>query len=97
MARRPRASRASRSASDDHCRTESEGLSRGGTGGLSADDVQRLRGIIPATPVGLRDRAIILTSLLTGRRRSEVLNLTAADIEPGGGPAFYRYRKGGKQ
>ena len=37
--------------------------------GLSADEVQRLLAIIPDTPVGLRDRAIILTLLLTGRRR----------------------------
>ena len=65
--------------------------------GLSAEEVQRLLAIIPGSPVGLRDRAIILTLLLTGRRRSEVLNLTAGDIEPGE-PAFYRYRgKGGKQ
>ena len=63
--------------------------------GLSAEEVQRLLAIIPATPVGLRDRAIILTLLLTGRRRSEVLNLTVGEIEPGD-PAFYTYRgKGG--
>ncbi len=65
--------------------------------GLSAAEVQRLLAIIPDTPVGKRDRAIVLTLLLTGRRRSEVLNLTVGDIEPGE-PAFYRYRgKGGKQ
>ena len=65
--------------------------------GLSAEEVQRLLASIPDTPVGLRDRAIILTLILTGRRRSEILNLTADDIEPGD-PAFYRYRgKGGKR
>ena len=65
--------------------------------GLSADEVRRLLAIIPDTQVGLRDRAIILTLLLTGRRRSKVLNLTAGDIETGE-PAFYRYSgKGGKQ
>jgi integrase len=35
--------------------------------------------------------------VLTGRRRSEVMNLTVSDIEPGE-PAFYTYRgKGGKR
>ena len=63
--------------------------------GLSAEEVQRLLGVIPETPVGLRNRAIIVTLLLTGRRRSEVMNLTAGEIEPGD-PAFYVYRgKGG--
>ena len=65
--------------------------------GLTADEVRRLLHVIPATPVGLRDRAIILTFVLTGRRRAEVLGLTAGDIEPGE-PAFYLYRgKGGKR
>ena len=45
--------------------------------GLSAEEVRRLLAVIPATPVGLRDRAIILTLVLTGRRRTEVLILTA--------------------
>ena len=45
-------------------------------------------------PAGPRDH---LTLVLTGRRRSEVLNLTAGDIEPGE-PPFYTYRgKGGKR
>jgi len=53
---------------------------------------------IPATPAGTRDRAIVLTLLLTGRRRSEVLNLTAGNIELEGDVAFYQYRgKGGKR
>ena len=65
--------------------------------GLSAEEVRRLLAVIPETQSGLRDRAIILTLVLTGRRRSEVLNLTAGDIEPGE-PPFYRYRgKGGKR
>jgi site-specific recombinase XerD len=64
--------------------------------GLGAEDIRRLLAVIPTTPVGLRDRAIILTLVLTGRRRSEVLNLTAGDIDHAGG-LFYRYRgKGGK-
>ena len=65
--------------------------------GLSAEEVRRLLAVIPETPVGLRDRAIILTLVLTGRRRSEVLTLTAGDIELGD-PPLYRYRgKGGKR
>ena len=64
--------------------------------GLTAEEVRRLLAVVPATPVGLRDRAIILTLILTGRRRSEVLSLTASQIEPGD-PAFYQYHgKGGK-
>ena len=63
--------------------------------GLSAEEVRQLLTMIPETPVGKRDRAIILMLLLTGRRRAEVLNLTAGNIEPGD-PAFYTYRgKGG--
>jgi len=65
--------------------------------GLSAEEIRRLLSLIPDTPVGLRDRAIILTLTLTGRRRSEVLNLKAGDIAQAGG-IFYTYRgKGGKQ
>lgn len=43
--------------------------------GLSADDVRRLLAVIPDTVPGRRDRAIILTLVLTGRRRAEVINL----------------------
>jgi integrase/recombinase XerC len=65
--------------------------------GLSAEEIRRLLSVIPDKPPGLRDRAIILTLTLTGRRRSEVLNLRAGDISQAGG-LFYTYRgKGGKQ
>jgi site-specific recombinase XerD len=65
--------------------------------GLSAEEIRRLLAVIPDTPTGLRDRAITLTLTLTGRRRSEVLNLKAGDIEQTGG-LFYQYRgKGGKR
>jgi site-specific recombinase XerD len=65
--------------------------------GLSAEEIRRLLAVIPDKPPGLRDRAIILTLTLTGRRRSEVLNLKARDISQAGG-LFYTYRgKGGKQ
>lgn len=64
--------------------------------GLSSDEIKRLLAAIPETPTGLRDRAIIVTLILTGRRRSEVISLTAEDIVQAGG-LYYTYRgKGGK-
>ena len=57
--------------------------------GLSADEVQRLLAILPDTPQGLRDRAIILTLTLTGRRRSEVFRMTAGDLSFENGVCFY--------
>ena len=51
--------------------------------GLSADDIRRLLAAIPETPSGLRDRAIVITLALTGRRRTEVLNLKVRDIIQG--------------
>ncbi|MGE0227642.1 MAG: tyrosine-type recombinase/integrase [Dehalococcoidia bacterium] len=59
--------------------------------GLSADQVRQLLAVIPETPAGLRDRAIILTLVLTGRRRSEVLNLTAGDLSFQSETVFYQY------
>ena len=65
--------------------------------GLSADGVQRLLAVIPNTPVGLRDRAIILTLVFTGRRRAEVFGLKAGDLAYENGRTYYVYRgKGGK-
>jgi integrase/recombinase XerC len=66
--------------------------------GLSADEVRRLLGVVPDTVAGRRDRALLLTFVLTGRRRAEVIGLTAGDISLEGETAFYRYRaKGGKR
>jgi site-specific recombinase XerD len=66
--------------------------------GLSADDIRKLLAVIPETPVGLRDRAIILTLTLTGRRRAEVLNMTAGDLSQEDDRVWYRCRgKGNKQ
>jgi site-specific recombinase XerD len=66
--------------------------------GLAVTDIQRLLAAIPATPVGLRDRAVILTLTLTGRRRSEVLSLKAGNLHLEGSTVYYTYRgKGGKQ
>ncbi|MGE0601431.1 MAG: tyrosine-type recombinase/integrase [Dehalococcoidia bacterium] len=66
--------------------------------GLSGEDVKKLLSVIPDDTAGRRDRAIILTLILTGRRRSEVLNLKAGDVEWDEERAYYSYRgKGGKQ
>jgi site-specific recombinase XerC len=65
--------------------------------GLSADGVQRLLAVVPTTPVGLRDRAIILTLVFTGRRRAEVFGLKAGDLTHEGSRTYYVYSgKGGK-
>ncbi len=65
--------------------------------GCTADDVRRVLAVVPDTVPGRRDRAIILTLVLTGRRRSEVINLKAGNITNEGDRAFYTYRgKGGK-
>ena len=64
--------------------------------GLSASQMQRLLQVIPDTLKGRRDLAIVLTLVLTGRRRSEVINLTAGDIAFDDSAVFYRYTgKGG--
>jgi len=65
--------------------------------GYSADEVRRLLAVVPDTVAGHRDRALLLTFILTGRRRSEVIGLTAGDIAVEGEAVFYSYRgKGGK-
>jgi integrase len=47
---------------------------------------------------GRRDRALLLTFILTGRRRAEVIGLTAGDISLEGETAFYSYKgKGNKR
>jgi len=66
--------------------------------GLSANEVRRLLAVVPDTIPGRRDRAILLTFILTGRRRAEVLGLRAGDISVQDGTVFYAYRgKGGKR
>ncbi len=65
--------------------------------GISAEGIRKLLSVIPNTPAGLRDKAIILTLVLTGRRRAEVFNLKVGDLIRTDG-LFYTYRgKGGKQ
>ena len=66
--------------------------------GYSADEVRRLMAVVPDTVAGRRDRAILLTLVLTGRRRAEVIGLRAEDLSMEGETAFYAYRgKGGKR
>jgi integrase/recombinase XerC len=66
--------------------------------GYSANEVRRLLGVVPDSVAGRRDRALLLTFILTGRRRAEVIGLTAGDINLEGETAYYTYRgKGGKQ
>jgi integrase/recombinase XerC len=66
--------------------------------GYSADEVRRLLAVVPDTVAGRRDRAILLTLVLTGRRRAEVIGLRAGDISIEGEMVFYAYRgKGGKR
>jgi integrase/recombinase XerC len=66
--------------------------------GYSADEVRRLLSVVPDTVAGRRDRAILLTLVLTGRRRAEVVGLRAGDLSLEGETAFYSYRgKGGKR
>jgi integrase/recombinase XerD len=67
--------------------------------GLTVDDAKRLLAAIPDTRAGRRDRAIIVTALLTGLRRTEVLGLRRRDIAPNGnGRIYYTTRvKGGQE
>jgi site-specific recombinase XerD len=66
--------------------------------GLSGDQVHQLLTVVPESAIGLRDRAIILTLVLTGRRRAEVIGMKAGNLILDGDRAYYTYRgKGGKQ
>ena len=65
--------------------------------GLTADEIRRLLAVIPDTRVGVRNRAIILTLVLTGRRRAEVFRMTRKDLAFENERWYYSYRgKGGK-
>jgi integrase/recombinase XerC len=66
--------------------------------GYNADEVRRLLAVVTDTVAGRRDRALLLTFILTGRRRTEVIGLTAGDISVEGDTAYYSYRgKGGRR
>ena len=47
--------------------------------GYAAEEVRHLLAAVPDTVAGRRDRAILLTLVLTGRRRTEVIGLRAGD------------------
>jgi site-specific recombinase XerD len=65
--------------------------------GLSGNQVHQLLSVVPDSPIGLRERAIILTMVLTGRRRAEVIGMKADNLILDGDRAYYTYRgKGGK-
>lgn len=64
--------------------------------GLDVGQVRALLRSIPDTDAGTRDRAIILTALLTGLRRSELLNLTRGDLSRNGKVYFTTRIKGGR-
>lgn len=64
--------------------------------GLSADELRLLLDAVPKTPSGARDGAIIITAVMTGLRRAELLALRAGDLEHRGGAVYYHVRtKGG--
>ena len=63
--------------------------------GLDVDDLRRLLAALPTKPAGLRDRAAILTFVMTGLRRSEVLEMRRRDLTVNGA-VYYSVRvKGG--
>lgn len=65
---------------------------------LSTDEAKALLGAIPLDNVrGLRDYALILFYLATGRRNSEVRLLRWGDFEEKGGHVWYRWTGKGKQ
>jgi integrase len=63
--------------------------------GLSLGEVARLLAVIPETPAGLLDRAIVVTALLTGLRRSELVALRLLDAAPDEPTRFEVRTKGG--
>ncbi len=67
--------------------------------GLTALQVRSLLAAIPSNQSGVRDRAIVLTAVLTGPRRAEVLGLRKQDIvtDSLSGRAMYQVRAKGGQ
>jgi integrase/recombinase XerD len=57
--------------------------------GLGEEELRRLLTAVPVTPAGQRDRAIILTMVLTGLRRAEVMGLRAGALTDQGGVTYY--------
>ena len=65
--------------------------------GLDVEEIKKLLGVIPDNPVGLRDKAIIITAVLTGLRRQEVMGLRKGDLSRNGSVYFEVRAKGGIQ
>jgi integrase/recombinase XerD len=67
--------------------------------GLTSNQVRALLAAIPENPSGIRDRAIVLTAVLTGLRRAEVLGLWRQDIitDALSGRTLYQVRAKGGQ
>jgi len=65
--------------------------------GPSAGEVRRLLPLVPDTVAGTEERALLLTFILTGRRRTEVIGLTAGDISVEGRDGVLQLRRQGRQ
>ena len=63
--------------------------------GLSLDEIARLLAVIPGTPAGRLDRAITITALLTGLRRSELMQIRLVDPMVRDVPLYEVRTKGG--
>ena len=59
--------------------------------GLGAEQIRRLLAVVPDSVAGRRDLAILLTFVLTGRRRAEVIGMRAGDISIDGDVVRYEY------
>lgn len=58
---------------------------------------QKILDVIPPTPIGLRDKALLLFFAFTGRRRREVANLRIRDVDLKSEPPSYTVvQKGGE-
>ena len=64
---------------------------------FSGDDVAALLAACDERPLGVRDRALLLTLLDTGARCSEVVQLDLADLDLESGRLRIRFGKGNKQ
>jgi integrase/recombinase XerD len=65
--------------------------------GLDVDDLRRLLEAVPTKPAGLRDRAAIITFVMTGLRRSEVMGMRRQDLTVNGAVYYSVQVKGGAQ
>jgi integrase/recombinase XerC len=64
---------------------------------FTPDDLRQLLAACPATPLGARDRAVLMTLLDTGLRVSELVRLTLDDVDLETQRLRVLYAKGNKQ